>query len=343
MQYVKFKNAEDGGRKGIEMKFIIVAVSFLLPLAGHSQASRNGEFTAATERIGGAKSHPEFNTWNASIRNRAGDVRYRIVREVPFDSPYPSIALFNNGGAVVENAFYGTLDFYDSRGNLLRTVLPFGTATAEHEQIIKVSTAGSRAAVLVSSPHRDAAVLTMYDEEGSELWRNTLDGIHAAEVFLSSDAGVIAAGAYTMKESVESYTHVFDGQGKSLMQVPGYFRCADVSQSHIVLGDRNSVRSFAIGNPSPHFSWASVSPAHIVTDVRIAGSLVVCSVEKIEIIGGVPTYINPSLVVLDSFGSIVARRELSSASVSPVELMITGATANLSAEGGSTSLPLELR
>lgn len=325
------------------MKCIVATMLLLLPLAVHGQASRSGDFVATTERVGGAKSHPEFNTWNASIRDRAGNLQYRITREVPFDSPYPSIALFDNGEAVVENAFDGTVDFYGSAGSLLKSVFPFGEATAEHEQIIKVSTAGEQAVVLVSSPHRDAAVLMMFDGGGRELWRKSLDGVHAAEVFLSDDAAVAVAGVYTMKESLESYTHVFNGLGESLMRVPGHFRCADVSRNHIVLGDRNSVRSFAIGNPTPHFSWSTVSPAYVVTDVRIADTRVVCSVEKIEIIGGMPTYINPSLVILDSVGSVAVRREVTSASVRPATLLVSGGTATLSAEGGSTTLPLELR
>lgn len=325
------------------MRFTTLLIAFLLPLTAASQVSRNGAFTAVTERIGGAKSHPEFNTWTVAVKNSAGAVQYRLVRDVPFDAPYPSIALLDNGGIIIANAFFGTVDFYSNSGNLLNTILPLGKVTAEHEQIIKVSTAGNRVAVLVSSPHRPTAELTIYDETGRSLWSSSLDGMHAAELFLSDDAAITVAGVYTMKESLQSQTHVFDRGGLAIMQMPGDFRCADVANGYVALGERNTVYFFALGDSRPRFSWSTPSPLHIVTNVKIAGVHTVSAVEKIELFDGVPTYINPSLVVLDSSGLLVARRDITSASASPATLMLVGNMAILSAGDGSESASLNVR
>ncbi len=323
------------------LKVLVIVIFFAI--VAQAQSSRNGAFSTSVAKTGNAKNSREHNTWTAGIIDRNGRIQYQISREIPFDMQCPSIYVGDDGSAIVVHVFVGAIDFYNTNGNVVRTLEPFGRKTAEHEQIIKCSVAADRASFLLSTPDAENAVLVMTNLHGMELWRKQLRGRQAAEVFLSSDAKYIAAGSYTMNATLQNVTELFGEEGEPLQTLNTVFRFADFSpDGRFVFSDRNAVTVTRANADTPSFVWKTERREHVVTGVKLVGNAVVCTVEDVQVDNGMPTYNNPMLVALNGQAKALRSARLAVTSTSPSVISIEPQRVLMKAGGVQTSIPLDL-
>jgi hypothetical protein len=293
------------------------------PMLG--QQSRNGEFAARVHTRTGAKSARDYNTWTATIVDRSGKQRYRIVKDVAFDVQFPSLALADNGVAIVVHSFEGVVEFFDARGVLSNTLLPFGTRTHEYEQNIKCSLEGERAAFLFSSTSHERATVLMTDLRGNELWRAQLKGTHAGEIFLSRGGQYLASGSYTVGNTIVRATEVFDRAGKQVASFSFLFRHADITEgSDIVLVEREKALFGSLRVKRTPVQWFAEGSNQVITGARFLGKAqyVALIVETVEFPRGKLVYRNPNLLIVNRHGKEVARKKLVSSSPTPAQLTV---------------------
>ncbi len=321
----------------IRLFFALIAV-LVLQFSSEAQTSRNGDFTANVSGISPAKSKSEHNTWTASIVDRQGRTLYRIAKRVAFDVQYPAIYLSDDGGCIVISSFAGEIEFYTNSGGLRKTLHLFGRSTTEYEQVIKCSVAGDRFALLYSTPDHTHAELLVLDIDGNELWRETLRGKNAGEVFISNDGQMVAAGSYEVGGNNVRMTETFDASGKPLRPFNILFRYADVARdAKIVLADRDNILLASLRGDDSPVQWPR-SSGNLITGVRWVDGFVAVVIESVNLPNGSPVFSNPSLVVLDMKGKKVAGTQLRTSSATSARLIVDTNSITLKSSASQTSI-----
>ncbi len=322
-------------------RFLLLFVSFCFLTSALAQQSRNEEFSVRVQTRSGAKNAREHNTWTATVVDKNGRQRFQLSKEIAFDVQFPFLSVADNGACIVISSFDGVIEFYGATGTLSKTLLPFGKRTAEYEQNIKCSAAGSKAALLYSSPHDERSSLLMTDLDGNELWRATLKGKQAGEVFLSSDAKFVAAGSYTFSEKILRMTEVFDVSGKAVRSFSFLFRQADIADDgRVLLAEREKVLFASLSNNHNGVQWNAAGANQVITSARIVGNFSAIVVETGNLPKGKLVYQNPSLVVFNKHGKEIARTKLNSSSPSPAQLTIGHRELKLSTPSAQGTLSL---
>ncbi|MBI5472894.1 MAG: hypothetical protein HY961_11165 [Ignavibacteriae bacterium] len=318
--------------------FLLLAV---VASGSFAQTSRNGEFSASVTTSGGAKDRNDHNTWSARIIDRNGKARYEISRDIPFDMQFPSVYVADDGSSIVVYVFVGAVDFYDSRGKLIRTLGPFGKKTAEHEQIIKCSVAGKRAAFLISTPESKYAQLFVTDLGGDELWRKYLRGKNAGEIMLSSDSKLLVAGSYEVNAKPQHFAELFGEDGQALRTLNASFRFADfLPDGRFVFSDRNSVTIASLVGDEAGRTWNTGHKEKIVTALKVVDNIAACAVEQVRIPNGTPAYIDPTLVLLNEEAQVLGTTQINASSQHPSVISTDGKHVRLTSEAKQASIPI---
>lgn len=306
--------------------FSIFLLVICCAAAAPAQQSRNEEFSARIQTRGGAKNARDHNTWTATLVDKAGRQRYQIVKDIAFDVQFPSLSVANNGGSIVISAFDGVVEFFNPTGALTKTLLPFGKRTNDYEQHLKCSLAGDRAALIYSTTSGERSTVLMTDSHGNELWRSSLQGKNAGEVFLSRNAQYLAAGSYTLGEKILRVTDVFDARGKRVASFPFLFRQADISaHGDIVLTEREKALFASLTGAHTPAQWSAPGSNQVITSVQFLGKARYAALvlETAELPQGKIAYRDPNLIIFNEHGKEVARKKLISSSNTPALLTVS--------------------
>jgi hypothetical protein len=329
---------------------IIISVVVLLcsasaPAAEESRVeSRNGLYYAEVRQTGGARAAPDRNAWNASVFTRDGDRAFILSAEIPYDVPFPALYLSDTGEAIVVHTFDGFIDYYDRRGRKTASLRVFGSSEPQLEQIVRCSVAGGRAAFLVSSPLEQNARLFLTDLSGNRLWQKTISEQFAGEVFLSDDAGVVCAGAYSSSEEISHTSLITDAGGSILRTIPILFRHADVSSDNrlFALTERNAV---LVGNVYDDLQeparWTTTARSRIVTSVMFVDGVVAAAVDSVDISDGSPVYRSPELIVIDRSATVLRQEFLTDSSRVPSGLKADNGRIILQSASSLIDIPME--
>jgi hypothetical protein len=299
-----------------------------------AQTSRSGDFYAETEIRVAAEKYLERNLWTATVYARGAERKYQLSREVPYDVPFPTIYLSDDGRSVLVISLDGLIEFYDQSGNIVGKISPFPLATPDYERVITCSIAGDRAGFVVSESRGTNARLILTDLEGHEAQNIQLAGKHAGQVYVSNSGSHLLASSYSSDDKIKLATVLFDKLGKLIREFDLLFRHADISEDDelVVITDRNALLIAALDARALAIRWTTGSTERVITDVKVVGGLVAAVVEEISIEAGKPVYTSPSLVVVDRKGQVVATRTLTGTSSRPAVLRAEGSTVTLSNE-----------
>lgn len=318
--------------------FFALMVIIALGFSADAQTSRNGDFTAKVSRTAPAKNKRNHNTWTASIVDRQGRTVYKIVKQVAFDVQYPAIYLFDDGSSILVSAFAGELAFYNNTGNPGKTLQLFGRSTTEYEQVVKCSVSGNRAAVLYSTPEQANATVLMLDLHSNELWRMTLSGKNAGEVFISNDGQSVAAGSYDVEKNNFRMTETFDASGKALRAFNMLFRYSDIADDgRIALADRDNMVLASLRGGDSSVKW-SKSSGDLITGVRFVDGFVAVVSESVNLPKGSPVYTDPSLVILDMKGKKIRGTQLHTSSSTAAAVIVDGRNIILKSSSSQASI-----
>lgn len=298
------------------------------------EARRSGAFYAETEIRAEAEKYPEMNSWTTTVYARGGETRYKLSREVPYDVPFPTIYVADDGRSVLVISFDGLIEFHDQGGTLVRKISPFPLATTDYERVITCSVAGDRTAFVVSESRGTNARLIVTDLEGHETQNIQLTGEHAGQVFVSNSGSHVLAGSYSSDDKIRLSTVLFDRLGKPIREFDLLFRHADISEDDelVVVADRNALLIAGLDARGPAMRWTTGSTGKVITDVKVVGRFAAAVVEAISMEEGKPVYNSPTLMVVDRTGQVAATRTLTGTSSRPATLRAEGSTVTLSNE-----------
>ncbi|MBI3110023.1 MAG: hypothetical protein HYZ01_00480 [Ignavibacteriales bacterium] len=266
-----------------------------------AQESRLGTYRIEEQKKGRARPSGEYALFEARVKDARGTELSVIRKNIPFDVPFPTTGVFESGRALLIHSFDGLVEFYDRSGALVRSLRPLKDAQPEYERVIRVSMHDSLAALLLSEPGRDQALLFVVDHQGRVIAEKEIPGTHAAGVEVSPEGTRIAAGTYTWRngELVERM-HVFGPGLKSLCSVPVSFNrgvFSDPGDRLVAIGKRSvslvDLRKYAV-------LWTDTVPAaRVVLDAT-------WSPQGVAILSApVPEYRNHEWVYASAFTRLI--------------------------------------
>lgn len=292
----------------------LLALSLLisLVLASHMSGgeSQDGRFQVVVIRSQDGAAHPgERTDWRAAVLAKDGTELFTVRKHVPYGSPFPGTALFEETGELIlVDAFAGLVEFTGSSGALVRTWKPFGDDLPDHERILKCSTAGDRAAFAYSSPGVGGVRIAVTDRLGEILWTAAAEEPMASELVLSSDGEGVIISSYQMTEELRAATRLYSRDGRLLLSLPVLMRNADFDgrSGRWVIAGKNSVWLGTIGVSMPAQTWAAGGASDVVTDVVLADTGALVLVERVETGTGRLLFADPTLIHLKGAGDAVS-------------------------------------
>lgn len=303
-------------------------------------------YRAEVRVSGEAKRWPEMSLWTATVRDAAGKELYTLSKGIPYDIPFPSIAVSDVAPwSVVVSSCEGWVEFYDTTGTLVSTWAVFESRTPDYERIVKCALAGERIAFLVSEPAGRETRVFLADRGGNVSPYRNLPCATAGELWLSSNGSCLVAGCTSAGEQLEEATRVIDLRTGESWEFPLQFRWADISSDRrrYVIAGVDRIIGGDLGAATPGWEWRSREPDRAVSAVRLVGSGAVAAVDRVRIVGGRPLYAGALVMVFDEAGVVVGRKELAGDSQEPSRLIITGEEAVVTLGLISVRLPVPAR
>ncbi len=304
------------------------------PLLG--QSSRLGSYHVALTPHGGARQAGETNSLEVVMRDRAQHELFRFFRGIPYDVPFPSAAVFETGRLVLIHAFDGTLEFFDQSGQPIRNLRLPEDAGPDYERIIAVAAHDSMAALLLSEPGRENAMVAVVTDRGEMVFSRDVAAANASGIVLSHNGKITAAGVYRWSDSgVLEQTYFLSTSGELLGSVDagciaGEFS-PDDAQFLGLTKRRMSVVSIATRTVT---ATLTADEGTILLDGTWNGSrAVVLSANIPALRSGAWVYTHPLLRQVDSDGTVKLLQEIPSAEFISASLERLGTQVFLKVEG----------
>jgi hypothetical protein len=281
--------------------------------------ANGGEYRVETRISAGARRWPETNRWIGEVVDRDGARLYRIERDIPFDFPYPTLTVANNGAGVLLDAARGRVEFLTPRGDVAGVWEPFASPQPSYERIIKCAIGEDAAAFLLSEPGTDEVRVVTTGLDGTVLRETAMPGTSAGEILIAPDASVILASATIEGDVIRHVTRVLDQDGKTVMDLPMLFRVGDIdpNEGRFVMADRYVVVGGSLARSLPEFRSEVCGGDRIVTAVRRGQERLLAVTEEIGMSGGAVEYRNPEVLILAGDGAILERTLLESTDARP--------------------------
>jgi len=269
--------------------------------------------------VDGARAWPETNRWSAEVITPDGTRLYRIERVVPYDFPYPTLTVADNGSGVLLDAAQGRVEFLTPRGEVIAAWSPFASPVPSYERIIKCSIGTGTAAFLLSEPDATEVRVVTTDLSGSTLSETTMPGTTAGEIIVAPDDSAILASATVDGDPIRHMTRLLGREATILLEAPILFRVAnfEIEAGQFLFADRYTVVGGSLTGPATRFQSAISGGNRIVTAVRPGADRALVVTEEIEAPEGVPEYRDAEVVLLENNGTVIERTRLQSISASP--------------------------
>jgi hypothetical protein len=288
--------------------WLVFVLLFPLLCDAGTVRSRGGRFTA-TVVTGAANSGKRHGTatWTVGVAGEDGVQRYRVEKEVPYGSPFPGATVCDDGRLIVVDAFAGFVEFMDETGIVTRIWRPFSDAGPDHERILKCSTAGTRAAFLLSGSGIDVARVVMCTTAGDAEWKKELQRSHGSEIYLASDASATVVSSYSSSTIFQFSTEVLDGQGRIIRSVAMLMRHASIDPESglLAMADRDSAEIYSPGRNGREGCWRiSVEGECIMGIATLTGEVAILTAKVTAGASGVDVT-QPTMVIVGAQGSEV--------------------------------------
>ncbi len=310
----------------IRRTLLLPSVFALSLLALGGTPATGGEYQVETRVSAGARTWPETNRWTADVTGRDGSRLYRVEREVPFDFPYPTLTVADNGSGVLLDAARGRVEFLTSRGDVVSIWEPFTSPQPSYERILKCSVGEDAVAFLLSEPGKEEVRVVTTGLNGSVLRETTMPGTSAGEVVIAPDGSAILASATIEGRAIRHVTRVLDRDGNTVMELPMLFRVGDIDPAaeRFVLADRYVVVAGSLTGPLPEFRSEVCGGDRIVTAVRRGPERSLAVTEEIDMSSGAVEYRDPEVLILDGDGAILEVTHLESTAARPSSISREG-------------------
>lgn len=166
-----------------------------------------------------------------TILDREDREVYSVTREVTYDAAFPAAGVFASGRLVLADSFTGTVEFYDTSGDLLKSVVLPDADDVEHERKIDFSFHNDRAAFLISEPDVDYVRFVVFNEDGELLTAENIDAGYSTGIVYAPDGSLLALGTYSwVGKSIEHRSFFITDHGRIAGDIAAGFENGSFSE-----------------------------------------------------------------------------------------------------------------
>jgi hypothetical protein len=303
--------------------FRILLISIIIVSCAAAQESRDGRYRVEQERHVSNDPDDEHSI-TYTVYDRDDREIYSVVREVTFDTVFPSVGIFESGALMLLHSFTCKIELFDPEGNPVAAVFPVSNAELEHERNMLFTLHDSFAVVLISEPSRKKSKLVIVDEEGAIQLNQEIDVSYGSGLMLSPDGSIIAAGLYGWEDtSLINKTKFLTPDGIVRGSVDTGFTKGYFSDDGAwFLGITNKKVSEINLENFTVTSTVIIPPGQIILDaIRESNGLIILSAEYPELKDGSWIYRDARIIRVDADGTIFEERRLAPAEFSTASIL----------------------
>ena len=309
---------------------LIVFTSLLFP------REKNTNWKVIINKINEYSGNNEEYKLSIDVFNGKGEKVYSISKYIPYDMPFPATSVFKAGELMVVYSYNGTIEFYNSSGELVNKIVTNLNDNFENERVIKFETVNDQSALLISEPKLSETKLMVVDSDGEIKCEREVEGNHATGVELSNSGNLVAAGTYSWLDTSFSERTTFlnsegDIIGKASMSFTNGMFTGDEEK---FLGFTNSNLFFADIFPSK-LNWSYEFPSDIsVIDAVVSNNeIFVLSSDLPVLNSGKWLYPNLVLNTFDMNGKLTGEKKVYSEPVESAGIVINDDKLGLNLDG----------
>ncbi|MCF6270187.1 MAG: hypothetical protein L3J41_10775 [Melioribacteraceae bacterium] len=290
-----------------------IFIIFLLLCGSIFSQSLNKKYNVTQRFIGDAKEVGEYNFVEYSVKSNSGKELYQIVDKVDYDIPYSKLEIFNDGSSVLISSFYGTLTFISNNGTKTKTIKIKNDIEVEYERSIKSISDENNLVVLFNELNGNYSTIQKYNTTGNILNEFTIDITDVNGIAYSKKLKQVFVSMVTWKDSgsLEKKVVTINNGGEIEKAFKTNFEKGFFTEDNKFIGISNkSVFSINTVNLKMDYEIKAEENSIFIDVTENSNSLIVAQAKNPELKEGEWYYKNPTIIRLDSSGTVVMRNNL---------------------------------
>jgi len=291
---------------------IMFAILYLISTILSAQ-SLNKQFHVEEMVEGGSDKIGGFNIVEYSVLSIDEKVIYKISNKTEYDIPYSKLEVFNNGGSVLINSFYGTLTFFDNSGTNLKKLKLSDNIGVEYERSIKSVVDGNTLVLLFNQQGDKFSTIQKYNFSGvvqtsfeveilnvnGLAYSETLKQIYLSHIDWKNDGGM------------EKFVLLINENGEILKKYNSTFETGFFTENNLFVAFSNrSLLSINSETLEINFQKRSMSGKMFIDMTTNKESIIVISASPPKLESGKWYYKNPTIIKLNQSGEQIDKNKI---------------------------------
>ncbi len=281
--------------------------------------SINKKFTVEEKISGGSEFIGDYNIVVYSVKLSDGTLLYKISNKTDYDIPYSSIEVFDDGGSVLINAFYGTLTFFTNSGTKLSENKLRENIGVEYERSIKSVVDNNILLILFKEQNEKFSTIQKYNSDGELQRRFEIDVININSLAYSETKNQIYLShiEWDSRGSANKIVSLINEDGELQKSYDAEFdKGFFTEENQFIAFSNKSLLSINTENLEINFQNETTND-ELYIDVTASKNLIVAVTAKPpKLQNGKWYYKNPTIIKLDLSGKLIEKNEVETNSFS---------------------------
>lgn len=305
-------------------------LSFLLLC---SVAIAQSESRITIDLYGNAKTAGETIKIIFNKTDETGRINYSVAKDIPYDVPFPSAKLFDNGSMVIADAFSARLEFYGNNGDLVNTYNFYKENNVAYERTLFIHTSGFSVAAVLSEPGIKTK-LALIDISGNEYLSYELEEESVTGLLFNESLKLtIISTQQWLDDQLINSTNFMDFTGNEITSFNfGFTYGKFIDVKELVVYEQNSVHLIDLNNYS--LSTSIAFNDQIVLDCeKVDEEILVLGGNNVKLDNGKWKYKVLEFSKFDPDGNLISQKSFNNISFESVKIKTDGGIPYIMADG----------
>ncbi len=235
-------------------RFILLLILsvYFFPL----QVVSGNEYSVTRIIVSSTEKADEFNHLRYDVRDIESNLLYSVDKFIPYDLPFPSAAMFDDGSLILMRAFDSGIEFYNNKGDKEWEKYLLDRASPEWERTIHYDVGTNNIALMVSDVSMRFCPVFIFNKAGEKINEYNLARESAGGLAFSplEDFLLISSGMWAEHEYIEE-TFILDSNFNLINTFNLSFRTGDFSGDGKYFVGFNGRKGFQIDLLNKNLTW----------------------------------------------------------------------------------------
>jgi hypothetical protein len=285
---------------------LLLIMIFLMPLL----ARQSSVYRVERSVTGHAQKFSEKNIVLFRVYENDAE-KYVISKEYGYDIPLPDLKIFENGAAVLINAFDARLTFYDAAGNEISQAEILKEADADYERAVYSAVSQEFVVIALTQPANDYLLINLFDSQGQFIRTFRVNEKHINGLSYSNNLNVIAVSVYNWPGNTLSTSSLFfDNSGSQISKTDvGFSKGMFFDESNVFIGySNNSCFLYDVTDMSVHYFKKPSDKEMILSATYYKDQVIIARAARPVLQAGTWLYKNPLFTLYDTKGRQIGEK-----------------------------------